>query len=574
MSSEANNSPMRILVVDDDPMVLDVMGAMLANFGHTVISASHGQAGLTKAVEQTPDMILSDIMMPGMDGLSMLKELVNRSIDIPVVILTAHSNADNAIKALRYGAFDYLCKPVKMDVMQSCLERIRNHLAIKKMLDQEREAKVSAEQAARVSRFHQQQLQVLHDELQQNLTLVETLLNTIPYPIFHLNIMGELVQCNSAFTEQLLGVSRERAIGLNLTQIAEKYPEQEKSIQILQENLMLLDHIASDHVELRIPMPKGQVHDFFLYSTTLPGAASSCVGRVGVLIDITRRKQYELQLRQAEKMQAIGQLAAGVAHEINNPVSFVMSNLVTMQDYMSSFVDYIRLQESLEDAVRNGDEADIPLILSKLKTARADSDLEFILPDAVSLLKESSEGAVRVRDIVQSLKSFSRVEGSKREQADLNAGIEQTLQVVWNELKYKCEVVKDLKPIPLLYCNPGQLNQVFMNLLVNASHAIEERGTITISTEATDAEVLIRISDTGCGINPDVLPFIFDPFFTTKDVGKGTGLGLSISHGIIEDHGGVIQVESEPGQGTTFTVRLPIQEYAGDSSDESATTDS
>ncbi len=281
------------------------------------------------------------------------------------------------------------------------------------------------------------------------------------------------------------------------------------------------------------------------------------------LIDLNARLQEnQKQLVQSEKMASIGQLAAGVAHEINNPVGFIKSNLGTLAEYVGTFKALLHGQEGLLEAAEANDAARMVECAEFLRNLREGEDLDFVLVDVDQLLSESRDGTDRVRDIVLNLKSFARLDEAELKDADINEGIEATLKIVWNELKYKAEVTKDLKPLPRIRCYPGQLNQVFVNLLVNAAQAIPERGEIRIVTEAEPGEVRICISDTGTGIEPEVLPKLFDPFFTTKDTGKGTGLGLSISHGIVEKHGGRIEVDSAPGKGTTFTVILPIEGVA------------
>lgn len=261
-------------------------------------------------------------------------------------------------------------------------------------------------------------------------------------------------------------------------------------------------------------------------------------------------KVAQSQVTQQEKMASIGQLAAGVAHEINNPTGFIMSNLGSLQRYMLKIGEFLKAQDEavqdLPDAVRSS-------LTSKRKALKVD----FILEDVVNLVKESLDGAERIKKIVQDLKSFSRVDESEQKMADINAGIESTVNIVWNELKYKAVVKKDYGDIPQTKCNPGQLNQVFMNILVNAAHAIEKQGEIAIRTWCEDGFIHISISDTGSGIPEDRIPRIFEPFYTTKEVGKGTGLGLSIAYDIVKKHGGTIMVQSEVGKGTTFTVSIP-----------------
>jgi two-component system NtrC family sensor kinase len=257
---------------------------------------------------------------------------------------------------------------------------------------------------------------------------------------------------------------------------------------------------------------------------------------------------------QQEKMASIGQLAAGVAHEINNPMGFISSNLGTLKKYLDKNSEYMAALERLVEQVQ--DQA----TLAELKKKRTALKIDFIAEDIKDLIKESLEGADRVKKIVQDLKSFSRVDQSEYKYANINECMETTINIVWNELKYKATVNKEYGEIPLTKCYPQQLNQVFMNLLVNAAQAIEKQGVITIRTWREDSFILASITDTGCGMEQEIVNRIFEPFFTTKEVGKGTGLGLSITYDIVKKHGGEITVQSVPGKGTTFTVRIPLVE--------------
>lgn len=280
-------------------------------------------------------------------------------------------------------------------------------------------------------------------------------------------------------------------------------------------------------------------------------------------LQLSARQQLEGQLVQSEKMASLGQMAAGVAHEINNPIGFVMSNLGTLTEYINAFRTLDEKYALLLAQVKTQDVKSLTPLTEAIDDYREREDFTFILNDLDNLLIESREGMERIKEIVQNLKSFARVDEAEEKEADINECLRTSLKIVWNELKYKCEVETDYGELLPTYCFPGQLNQVFMNLLVNASHAIHEHGVIRIKTELdpsdTDPTIVIKISDTGSGIPPELLGEIFNPFFTTKPVGKGTGLGLSIVYGIIERHRGIISVESEVGQGTTFTIRLPIQ---------------
>ena len=272
-----------------------------------------------------------------------------------------------------------------------------------------------------------------------------------------------------------------------------------------------------------------------------------------------RLQESQAQLVHSEKMASLGQLAAGVAHEINNPIGFVTSNLNTLARYVDTFKTLLDLYAAL-CATLPSPTPEQQALLERLERFQEEEDVGFIRQDVEFLLAESSSGLLRVKEIAQSLKSFARADEAEWQDADLNAGLEATLRVIWNELKYTCEVVCNLNPLPRIRCHPGQLNQVFMNLLINAAQAIEDKGQITIETAVVDREIVVRITDTGCGVAPENLEKLFNPFFTTKPVGQGTGLGLSISFGIVRKHGGRIEVESEVGRGTTFSVYLPLEE--------------
>jgi PAS domain S-box-containing protein len=266
-----------------------------------------------------------------------------------------------------------------------------------------------------------------------------------------------------------------------------------------------------------------------------------------------RLEEAQNQLLQSEKMASIGQLAAGVAHEINNPIGFVNSNLGSLRRYVEQLLAvvaaYGRHREEIDDA--------------GLAALEREADLDYIAEDLPALLRESEEGLSRVKKIVQDLKDFSRVDSADWQDADLNAGIESTLNVVMNEVKYRADVERRYGTLPPVRCLAGQLNQVFMNLIVNAAHAIEgQRGLITLSSGCQPREgldgVWVEVADNGKGMAPEIQRRVFEPFFTTKPVGQGTGLGLSLSFSIVKKHGGCIEVQSQPGAGTRFRLWVPV----------------
>ena len=273
-----------------------------------------------------------------------------------------------------------------------------------------------------------------------------------------------------------------------------------------------------------------------------------------------RLSMAQEQLVQSEKLASIGQLAAGVAHEINNPIGYVFSNFETLGSYIGRMLEMFKAYEEAEASIAE------PAVLERLRAMRAGIDLDYLIEDIPVLMSESREGITRVRKIVQDLKDFSRVDANQEWQwANLHAGLDSTLNIVSNEVKYKAEVVREYGDIPDIECLPSQLNQVFMNIVVNGAHAITGAGgriTIRTGVLADRSHVWVEISDNGGGIAKEHMARIFDPFFTTKPIGSGTGLGLSLSYGIIQKHNGRIEVQSEPGKGTTFRIVLPVHHVA------------
>lgn len=315
------------------------------------------------------------------------------------------------------------------------------------------------------------------------------------------------------------------------------------------------------------------VHDTLRLVRNTAGGALEIIGS---MTDITQRKQIEqalnaekeqqklliqqlqeaqTQLLQSEKMASIGQLAAGVAHEINNPVGYVSSNLGSLQKYIEDLFMVLHAYEAIEQLA--GPDT---LTFENIQSIKKKVDIEFLETDITDLIKESLGGVRRVREIVQDLKDFSHVDEAEWQVVDLHKGLDSTLNIVHNEIKYKANVIKEYGDIPLMECLASQLNQVFMNLLVNAAQSIENQGIITVRTGIKDDWVWVEVSDNGKGIPQENMNRIFEPFFTTKPVGKGTGLGLSLSYGIIKKHGGRCEVHSEIGQGTSFKVWLPVSQ--------------
>jgi PAS domain S-box-containing protein len=414
-------------------------------------------------------------------------------------------------------------------------------------------------------------------------TLLRTLVDNIPFRVYAKDRESRFLFGNNRMA-RLAGVDTPpQLIGKTdydffPTELAAKYFADEKQVMDSGQSLF-------DYEELVEDQDTGELGWTVTTKVLLRAEDGAVNGIVGIGYDVTQRKLMEERLRertqalevanakleaekqqqqilirklsdmqgqllQSEKMASIGLLAAGVAHEINNPLAFISSNFGALERDAKDILRLISAFEGVESLLPG--EARAPVTFMK-----QDIGLDDIRQDLDALFAESREGLQRVKHIVQNLKDFSRPGGTQKEMADLEQGLNSTLNVAWNEIKYKADVVKEYAGVPELYCLPSQINQVFLNLLINAAHAIEGKGVIVVRTGYDDKVVWVEIEDNGSGIAPDHLDHIFEPFFTTKPVGKGTGLGLSIVYGIVQEHRGTIDVKSVVGKGTVFRVALP-----------------
>ncbi|HEY9161411.1 MAG TPA: ATP-binding protein [Desulfomonilia bacterium] len=424
---------------------------------------------------------------------------------------------------------------------------------------------------------------LIDDTMQENISLLQILIDSIPDAIFIIDKNGYIEGVNRSF-EDAIGQPGATLTGKTLKDMGNSSPNE----LISWLNTILANLEGSAKVSLdQVMYADGEIRDIVFNMIPYLSSSGESLGTIGIIYDVTERKRLETSLRketnelkiareelskknaeleaayselketqaqilQQEKMASIGQLAAGVAHEINNPMGFISSNLSSLSKYVDKLSDFMTTQAKLADTCPDGE------MKCELEEKRKKLKIDFIQGDIKDLIVESIEGAERVKKIVQDLKTFSRNDQLEYKESDINECMESTINIVWNELKYKATVIKEYGDIPFVKCFPQQINQVFMNILVNAVHAIETAGEIRVKTWDENGWVYAMISDNGHGIPPENLKKIFEPFFTTKEVGKGTGLGLSITYDIVRKHGGDISVKSEQGKGTTFTVRLPI----------------
>ncbi|HSW63126.1 MAG TPA: ATP-binding protein [Dissulfurispiraceae bacterium] len=533
-----------VLLVDDDSDFRQSLALQLAFFGCSVEQTGNGETGIAMAAAAAPDVILLDLNMPGMQGDEVCARLRAdiQSAAIPIIIITGEEQHDAIIKSLEAGANDVLRKPINpMELMV----KIRNLVSLRLVEELKIEQNMMQDTIAAVGQAKREW---------------ETTMDCVADVIILTDRQDRIIRCNRAMTD-LAGMPFERLLG-------------KRWQPVLAEAGFVCS--VSEQAEIEYLTPCGTVYDL---SVSYVPRAAGLPAAVIRLLDVTAIREaqksleeshrllseqnsalecanaelqsMQFQMIQQEKMSSIGQLAAGVAHEINNPIGFISSNLSTLRRYAEWLKAYIAavdacIEELPDDARR------------RLAAARRENKIDYLVPDIEALVHESLDGAERVKSIVKDLKSFSRVDETESKAADINAGIDSTINIVWSELKYKATVERDFGKLPQTLCNLGQLNQVFMNMLVNAAHAMETQGRITVKTWADTHDIFVQIADTGSGIPADKLQKIFEPFFTTKEVGKGTGLGLSIAYDIVKRHNGDIQVQSEPGKGTAFTIRIPI----------------
>lgn len=527
-----------ILVVDDNAINLQVVGAILEEaVDCELVFVSSGQQALRAMKEWQPVLVLLDIMMPGLDGYEVCKRLKAdpETADTPVIYITAKTEEQDILMGFATGAVDYITKPFRADEL---LARVRTHLGL-----------------AMATR----QIKAQAAEIRQSEIWFKALFRESPVSILiHDKDTGAIIDANPQ-AYQAYGFSSLE--DLQNTHFWTDPPySQADAMAWMQRSLQE----GPQFFEWMNQTAGGQV---FWERVCLRPIQLDGVERILVVgVDITERKQLEaerelmqIKLMQTGRLEAVGQLAAGIAHEINNPVQFIGDNTTFVRDALP---DLLNLAECVKASLQ--EHVDGTALVESLQTALANIDLEFLREEIPQALAQSLDGVQRVKRIVNAMREFAHPDSEERVLVDLNACVRNSAAItrsVWEPIaEMTLQLSDDLPPVNGF---TGAINQVLTNIIINAAHAIEESretgpGQIVIRTLASAGHVEIRIQDTGGGIPPDIQSRVFDPFFTTKEIGKGTGQGLSLARNIIaKDHGGQIEFESEPGKGTTFVVRLP-----------------
>ena len=558
MKSKSN----KVLLIEDNPGDARLLQEMLAEIRDVSFELEwmdRLSTGLERLAAGGIDVVLLDLSLPDSQGFETFTKARAQASETPIILLTGFNDEMMAIRVAQEGAQDYL---VKGQVDSNLLKRSMHYAIERKRTERAlREAKDYTDNIIgsmidslivfnpdmTIRKVNQATLDLLgykEDELvgrQCGILFDQESFNIKEFE--HLTGSGEIRDYSLTFRTKGGG---EIPVLFNGSAMRDKG------------ELIGIVGIARDMREIKRLMQREKK----LAAIATSAAVAEKKKAAQLEAAYSELRETQARLIQVGKMSAVGQLAAGVAHEINNPIGFVSSNLRTLSDYQN---DINKLIEHYRQFITNLKDTakDLPFSIGEkidqIATLEKEIDIDFIVDDVMNLVGECKDGTERIKKIVLDLKDFAHPGEDRMCVADINKGIESTLNVVWNELKYKVVVTKDYGDLPLVECYSQQLNQVFMNILVNAAQAIEKQGEIRIATRAIGDSIEIKISDTGTGISKENLSKIFDPFFTTKDVGKGTGLGMNVAYNIIQKHKGTIDIESTVGKGTTFTIRIPVQ---------------
>jgi two-component system, NtrC family, sensor kinase len=541
--------PIRILIADDDDVSRLKLERLLASWDYDVISVRNGiEAWEALNVDDPPCLAVLDWMMPGMDGIDIVREARKSARGVPpfMILLSGLDSTSDTVKGLEAGADDYIKKPFKPQELRA---RVHAGCRIVQLQTALAHRITDVEGALEAQRLAEEALQRSEER-------ARLLFATIPHPVWVYDPDTlDFTEVNDAAIEHY-GYSRAEFLAMKLSQI--RAPEEAERSRADGQR-PCAEAPAPGHCKHRTK--EGNIIDVEISSHTVEFS-----GRRAVLVvaqDITVRKALEVELRHAQKLEAVGSLAAGIAHELNTPIQFVGDNIRFLQEAFVAMQSLVaKYREMFEALVSH---TVTPELIESVSRVEEVAEADYLRNEVPVALTQTLDGVQRVATIVRAMKEFAHPAHAEKTAADLNKALSNTLIVARNEIKYVADVKTDLGEIPPVICNLGDMNQVFLNLLVNAGHAIadvvkgtDRRGLITVGTRIEGEHVVVSFSDTGCGIPPNIRNRIFDPFFTTKEVGRGTGQGLAIARSIVVDkHGGSLAFESEVGKGTTFFVRLP-----------------
>ncbi len=549
-----------VLIVDDNPAMCLILEAVLVSNGYDVQTAAGGEAARKLLAAKAFDVVVTDIGMPAITGIDLLNDIQRMAPDTSVLLMTGLPSVETATKALQGGAFDYMVKPI---TAEDILRSVRRASGMKIIKTQKRQLeKENKAYRLRLEQTVERRTMALHASEAR----LEGILMVAPVGIYVSN--GGLIQdVNPAFCD-MLGYHRDE-LRFHDERMLHKSDDDCSGVRTA------LDRAIAEAGYARMTTTMkhrdGSIRHILVQAAPVDGEAVKDGPITMVAVDITdqlrlqaEQDQTKAALFQAQKMDAIGRLASGIAHEINTPSQFVISNLTFLRDAMINMRQLNEADRSLRSAPAVRDH---PLALAAEAIA-ATINVVYLGEEIPKCTTQSLEGMERIRKIVVAMREFSHPGTNAKSLVDINRIVENTLTICNNEWRYIATVALDLgHDLPLVPCMPGEMGQVLLNLIVNASHAIADKkkpsdnslGIISISTALVDHAMEIRITDTGHGIAPAIKDRIYEPFFTTKGIGKGTGQGLALAWSVVVDqHRGTLSCDSAVGIGTTFIIRLPM----------------
>jgi signal transduction histidine kinase len=514
-----------ILIVDDREENLEVLETILKDLQRPIVRARSGAEALRRLLERDFAVILLDVRMPDMDGFetAALVRGRRRTRYTPIIFLTAFdSTREHLARAYSVGGVDFIFKPIIPEILRSKVA------VFVELMDK--------------TQLVERQL----EELRRGEEKFRVLADTAHDGIVSVDAGGRILYINRAAV-RMFGYEPHEAEGRPLGLLM---PEQGRA-----------GPFTGGSAELQGRRKDGE--EFPMEASWGAWKAGDAACTTVILRDVSERKRAEMErermnarLMQGQKLQALGQLAAGVAHEINNPTSYLLSNLSTLQDYVRDLGRFAAVaREALEAA---GAAPEAAAARERLRALAAELKPEDLVADGLSALQDCHHGAERIRDIVRTLREYAHPDNRDFAPADLREILEGAVRLCASEFKHRIRVAQDVEELPPLRCHARQIGQVFVNLLMNAGQAIAGKGDIELSARRDGDHAVVRLRDSGCGIPAEHLSRLFEPFFTTKPVGQGTGLGLYLVHRIVTGHGGRVDVASSPERGTEVTVRLPL----------------
>ncbi len=531
-----------ILIVDDEKAIRNLLTRYLEAAGYTCFCAEDVVSAEKYLSSEVFDLLLCDLKMPGDSGLALLKHAKKHYPETGRIMITGFSSVETASEILAIGVYGYMIKPVTKDVVLITVENALRHMRLDlhmRAYRNELEQKIS---------YRTEKITAIMNNLNVGVAMLDPELKILEVNRKMLEFFPDASSDKSRFCYQVFN-----ALGCD---------------EICEECCMetALKTGKSCEIMRRVTTALGK-RDFRIVMSPIFDGTHRVYAVIALYDDITERLMLEKDLNQAQKLESVGQLAAGIAHEINSPIQYVGDNVRFLKD---TFKDLVKALDGYESVLNKlAEEGAISNEISQqLQAIKEDADLQYLKEEIPQTIDQSLEGIHRVDKIVRAMKEYSHPSGDEKKEMDINKIIESTATVCRNEWKYVAELTMDLLPdLPAVPCFAGEISQVLLNIIVNGAHAIsdftnggtEGLGTIAISTRKTSTDgVQIRISDSGGGIPEKIRARIFDPFFTTKARGKGTGQGLAIAHRVIVDHHqGSLSFESDIGRGTTFIIELP-----------------